>query len=223
MAIRSRLSERLPVALTPPRPLQSHAPPRAPRRSAQGRLGPIPAPAPKGVGEGAPDHQTEQGRGHQPLPWWSLGTYSGDFRHCLLRLKRTGSGRILTALLSGLQPLLPSRSTGWLVPIPSWKRRHANPLPAQIAAGLGRVNPNLLRRTRAGVGQHRLSRQQRLVNLQGAFHSPASAEALDLWLVDDILTTGATALAAREALTTAGHRVHGLICLARTPAQANGR
>ena len=162
-------------------------------------------------------------RGHQPLPWWSLGSYSGDFRHCLLRLKRTGSGRILTALLSGLQPLLPSRSTGWLVPIPSWKRRHANPLPAQIAAGLGRVNPNLLRRTRAGVGQHRLSRQQRLVNLQGAFHSPASAEALDLWLVDDILTTGATALAAREALTTAGHRVHGLICLARTPAQANGR
>ena len=162
-------------------------------------------------------------RGNQPLPWWSLGTYSGDFRHCLLRLKRAGSGRILTALLNGLQPLLPSCSTGWLVPIPSWKRRRANPLPAQIAAGLGRVKPHLLQRTRAGVGQHRLNRQQRLVNLQGAFQSPASAEALELWLVDDILTTGATALAAREALTTAGHRVRGLICLARTPAQGNGR
>ena len=81
------------------------------------------------------------------------------------------------------------------------------------------MKPHLLQRTRAGVGQHRLNRQQRLVNLQGAFQSPASAEALELWLVDDILTTGATALAAREALTTAGHRVRGLICLARTPAE----
>jgi adenine/guanine phosphoribosyltransferase-like PRPP-binding protein len=36
-------------------------------------------------------------------------------------------------------------------------------------------------------------------------------------LVDDILTSGATALAAAEALQQEGWRVQGLLCLARTP------
>jgi predicted amidophosphoribosyltransferase len=38
-----------------------------------------------------------------------------------------------------------------------------------------------------------------------------------IWLADDILTTGGTALAASSALEASGHRVAGLICLARTP------
>ena len=92
-----------------------------------------------------------------------------------------------------------------------------------MAAGLGRVKPHLLRRTRAGIGQHHLNRRQRRVNLDGAFQSPPSQGSLELWLVDDILTTGATALAALAALTSAGHRVHGVICLARTPAGCTGR
>ena len=161
--------------------------------------------------------------GGAPLPWWSLGDYSDAYRLCLLRLKRSRSDRILAALLNALHPLLPNRKNAWLVPIPSWKRHHANPLPAQMAAGLGRVKPHLLRRTRAGIGQHHLNRRQRLVNLDGAFQSPPSQGSLELWLVDDILTTGATALAAQAALTSAGHRVHGVICLARTPAGCTGR
>ena len=40
---------------------------------------------------------------------------------------------------------------------------------------------------------------------------------MEIWLVDDILTTGGTALAARQALLDAGHQVCGLICLGRTP------
>ena len=44
-----------------------------------------------------------------------------------------------------------------------------------------------------------------------------------VWLVDDILTTGSTALAARQALQEAGHRVAGLICLGRTPAKERRR
>ena len=68
----------------------------------------------------------------------------------------------------------------------------------------------------------------RMHNLHGAFHAaPAPHESIqpkrELWLVDDILMTGETALAARNALTQAGHRVHGVICLARTPARRNGR
>ena len=38
-----------------------------------------------------------------------------------------------------------------------------------------------------------------------------------LWLVDDILTTGSTALAAAEALHCAGWAVQGVLALARTP------
>ena len=78
------------------------------------------------------------------MPWWSLGHYSKAFRHYLLALKRTPSHRILAALLNGLQPQLPSRLAGVLVPIPSWKRRDANPLPEQMAAQLDRMNTHLL-------------------------------------------------------------------------------
>ncbi len=42
-------------------------------------------------------------------------------------------------------------------------------------------------------------------------------EALELWLVDDILTSGATAQAAMDALNDQGVKVSGVICLGRTP------
>ena len=38
-------------------------------------------------------------------------------------------------------------------------------------------------------------------------------------LIDDVMTSGATALAARHALHNAGWSVSGLLCLARTPWQ----
>jgi predicted amidophosphoribosyltransferase len=64
----------------------------------------------------------------------------------------------------------------------------------------------------------------RMHNLEGAFHAaPAPQTSLQskstVWLVDDILTTGATALAAQKALNKAGHPVGGIICLGRTPAK----
>ena len=90
-------------------------------------------------------------------------------------------------------------------------------MPGLIATTLGQVRTDLLQRTRASAGQHHLNRQQRLLNLSGAFKVSARLQAMEIWLVDDILTTGGTALAARQALLDAGHQACGLICLGRTP------
>ena len=72
------------------------------------------------------------------------------------------------------------------------------------------------------------SRQQRMTNQRGSFVVDAGAkvprsvqdsqeEAPELWLVDDILTSGATARAAMDALNNQGITVRGVICLGRTP------
>lgn len=165
-------------------------------------------------------------KGLQPLPWCALGPYAGPLRQLLLKLRQPRQGKALAALVQLLSDRLTLPATAVLVPIPSWKRQRSNPLPQQIALGLGRPTDDLLRRTRAGLSQHRLNKTQRQTNLIGAFQAIPlyNRRALgSVWLVDDILTTGSTALAARQALEDAGHRVAGLICLGRTPAKERRR
>ena len=166
--------------------------------------------------------------GDTPLPWKALGNYEGRFRKLVLKVKHQPQGRCCSALIQLLAQQHVPPPDALLVPIPSWKRKRPNPLPKLIAEGLGRPNTMLLRRTRAGLGQHHLNRTKRMRNLQGSFQAatlpPTSLESQrELWLIDDILTTGATALAARHALHQAGHRVGGVICLARTPTNRHGR
>ena len=81
------------------------------------------------------------------------------------------------------------------------------------------LRPNLLvraKRTRRQVG---LSRVQRADNLQGAFRVPEEArpqlEGRHVLLVDDVLTTGATANAAARALLRGGARQVDLLSFAR--------
>ena len=156
-----------------------------------------------------------------PLPWSALGPYAGPLRQLLLKLRQPRQGKALAALIQLLSDSLTLPATAVLVPIPSWKRHQSNPLPQRIALGLGRPTAELLHRTRAGLSQHHLNKNQRQTNLNGAFQAcllPHHRALSSVWLVDDILTTGSTALAARQALEEAGHRVAGLICLGRTPA-----
>jgi predicted amidophosphoribosyltransferase len=167
-------------------------------------------------------------RGSVPLPWWAVGTYQGTYRRRLLELRQRPRPERLAAFLRRLEP--PSFAptvAPLLVPVPSWKV-HANPLPALIGAEAGRQwrwrNADLLRRSRPVLGQHHLNKAMRLENQRGAFlcHRRArggEARQHPVFLVDDILTTGATALSAAEALRQGGWRVHGVICLARTPGQ----
>ena len=79
--------------------------------------------------------------------------------------------------------------------------------------------PALLQRRRATASQGHLSRDQRQRNLRGAFRVPArhkpALRGAWIFLIDDVLTSGATANACARALKRAGARRVDLITLAR--------
>jgi len=72
-----------------------------------------------------------------------------------------------------------------------------------------------LRRTRETPPQVGQSRAERARNVAGAFAADRSVAGRDLVLIDDVVTTGATAAAAAEALRSAGARSVIVIALAR--------
>jgi predicted amidophosphoribosyltransferase len=177
-------------------------------------------------------------QGGGPLPWWSLGWYHGGLRQLLLAQRSKPKLALLRGLARQLQRALEGneswrQATGMggplLVTIPSWKRQRGNPLPAGLAHQLHWPLLPLLERSRPTVGQHHLNRRLRLINQEDAFLCRMPRRSSPIWqqhravvLVDDILTTGATAAAAAGALRRSGWRVAGIICLGRTPSRSTG-
>ena len=112
-----------------------------------------------------------------------------------------------------------------LAPVPLhalrlWRRQfnQAAALAAEISRQTGRpCNPAALRRIKATRSQVGLSRTQRAENVQGAFRIAESAVVRDLRvvLVDDVLTSGATANAASRALLRAGAKRVDVLVFAR--------
>ncbi len=80
---------------------------------------------------------------------------------------------------------------------------HAEVLAREIAARLGLPAVALLDRHGVQLDQSGLDRAARLANLDGAFYARGSVPER-LILVDDLVTTGATATACAMALKTAG-------------------
>ena len=132
-------------------------------------------------------------------------------------MARAGAGLVAEAEVVVPVPLHPWRL---------WRRRFNQAMALARVVAAARELPGeplpcepwlaRVRRTRAQVG---LSRAQRAENLQGAFRVPAEARPLlagrRVLLVDDVVTTGATANAAARALMRGGARAVDVLAFAR--------
>lgn len=137
-----------------------------------------------------------------------------------------GLNRYVQLMLRAGQPLFAGVDV--LVPVPlHWRRlwhRKFNQS-ALLAYGLARemkleCAPELLRRVIYTKPQMRLKRDERLRNVKRAFEVPKNAAALlqrkTVLLIDDVVTTGATADACARALKKAGAKEVRVLALART-------
>jgi len=165
--------------------------------------------------------------GSAPIPWIAAGLYEGSLRRLLLQLRKSRDLSKLRAISTTLRDQLPQQVV--LVPIPSWKHQtRANPLPELLSQALDRPCRDLLRRARAVIGQHHLKADQRQTNQLLAFSVIETAiseplrQGAETWIVDDILTSGATARSAMGALQNAGWPVAGLVCLGGPPLYERG-
>jgi len=156
---------------------------------------------------------------------FALGLHRGPLRTAIHHLKfrdRPALGPALGQSLAAMVERLPEL----IVPIPlhpSRQRERGYNQAALIAEGLSRqlgapvVAGDLVRLRRTGH-QVRRDRDERLRNLERAFgvrpgRAPAWA-GRDVLLVDDVLTTGATAAAAADVLRATGARTVNLAVLA---------
>jgi ComF family protein len=162
----------------------------------------------------------------------AVAQYRDGMREAIHALKYGGRpvvatplGRLLAEAAPGALPAPPGDWAEGLVPVPLHPARlsergfnQAELLAAPCAARwrlpvLGRV----LVRTRPTRPQTDLDAAARRANVRGAFAVPRPAEVAGrrLLLVDDVLTTGATAGAAARALRAAGAAAVGVLALAR--------
>lgn len=90
-------------------------------------------------------------------------------------------------------------------------------LASNIAKALGRPLKDLLEKTLSTRHQNELSREDRLTNLKGAFRikKDVSIKGLQILLIDDVMTTGATLSECAKVLTRGGAKAVRCLTLAR--------
>jgi predicted amidophosphoribosyltransferase len=143
-------------------------------------------------------------------PW----AYEGPARALILTLKVRGLQAAAAPVLEGM--IAASRRVGFTGSAVTWvpghradiRRRgfdHAEILARGVARQLGLRALPLLQRRRETVDQTSLSARGRALNVRGAFEAARRPSEVVI-LVDDLITTGATAGACAQVLRAAGAR-----------------
>jgi ComF family protein len=159
----------------------------------------------------------------------SFGMYEGSLRSLIHLFKYSGMKPLARPLAAYLERAIPvDERFDAVVPVPLyWKRQwsrgfnQAELLARHVARHRGIPVWNALRRKRATATQAGLANAGRRRNVAGAFvvkGNPGLSEKLagkKILLIDDVMTTGATASACAVALKRGGARSISLLTLAR--------
>ncbi len=167
----------------------------------------------------------------------AYGPYDGRMRDAIHALKYDRLhpaaqvlGKVLAAAVAQLAGQAPAEML--VTPVPLHRRKlnergfnQARLLAAEALRELGRTHPawkltladSLVLRTRPTASQAGLTPRQRRLNVRTAFkvRDAAAVAGRDILIVDDILTTGATARAASKVLLDAGTKSVWVATLAR--------
>ena len=178
---------------------------------------------------------------HRPAPaglprLTAVAAYDGVVRSLLLAHKERGrvalAGPLGRALATAVQLHLDAPAQGrparagppLLVPVPSSPAAvrarghdHARRTAAAAARALGLREAALLAQARPVSDQAGLDAAARAANLAGALRARRRLDGVDVVVVDDVVTTGATLAEAARALARAGARVRGGAVVAVTP------
>lgn len=167
---------------------------------------------------------------HAFIPW----CYQFPVDRMIGQYKYRGQRQLVRPLLADFAVLAQQRMAEppgprpqLLVPAPMHRKRQRKRgfnQAADIAEALSLAtgipwDAELLRRSRATAAQSGLDRRQRLSNLKGVFEVTGEVPA-HVVLVDDVVTTGATARTLATLLQRHGAKTVEIWALARTPAQS---
>lgn len=162
------------------------------------------------------------------VPAYAPFTYTPAVRSAIHRLKFEGHPELARRAAYAMYDALPEslRAPHWWVAVPMEHERlvergfNQSALLANELAlfTLGRSYPNLLMRNAGSTKQSQLGRAERLTNLTAAFDLNVRQRPLPVGskvvLVDDVLTTGATATACCKVLRDCGYDVRAVVTLA---------